>query len=129
MSSYTLNTPEIDSTPSQASASTLPSAFNRMIGSRPPAALVERDQCTRPVLKYNDNYNLYELPPQGLSADYSLFALGEPLHDCLDPLNPPPNLPSLNQYSMKSHQQHQGYELQYSKINWHNILQRDQWEH
>ena len=51
------------------------------------------------------------------------------LYDCLDPLNPPLNLPSLNQYSMKSHQQHQGYELQYSKINWHNILQRDQWEH
>ena len=54
MSSQALYTPEIESTPSQAStsatASILPSAFDRMIGgSRPTAIGHMRDQCTRPV--------------------------------------------------------------------------------
>ncbi len=86
MSSYASNTPEIDSTPSQAStsalASTLPSAFNRMIGSgRPAATSFVRDQCTRPTPKYNSNYNPYELPPENLEPNYSPYALGEPLYD------------------------------------------------
>ncbi len=86
MSSYASNTPEIDSTPSQAStsasASTLPSAFNRMIGSgRPTATSFVRDQCTRPTPKYNSNYNLYELLPKNLEPNYSPYALGEPLYD------------------------------------------------
>ena len=86
MSSYTSNTSEIDSTPSQASisasASTLPSAFNHMIGgSRLRASLFVRDQCTRPTPKYNSNYNLYKLPPEDLELNYSPYALGELLHD------------------------------------------------
>ena len=86
MSSYTSNTSEINSTPSQAStsasASTLPSAFNRMMGSsRTAATSFVRDQCTRPTPKYNSNYNPYELPPEDLELNYSPYALGEPLHD------------------------------------------------
>ena len=86
MSSYTLNISEIDSTPSQASistsASTLPSAFNRMIGgSRLTASSFVRDQCTRPIPKYNSNYNLYKLPPEDFELNYSPYALRELLHD------------------------------------------------
>ena len=86
MSSYTSNTSEIDSTPSQASisasASTLPSAFNRMIGgSRLTASSFVRDQCTRPIPKYNSNYNLYKLPPEDFELNYSPYTLGELLHD------------------------------------------------
>ncbi len=86
MSSYASNTLEIDSIPSQASTSalalTLPSTFNRIIGSGHPAATsFVRDQCTRPIPKYNSNYNLYELPPENLEPNYSPYALEEPLYD------------------------------------------------
>ena len=86
ISSYTLNTSEIDSTPSQASisasASTLPSTFNRMMSSsRPTAISFVRDQCTRPTPKYNSNYNLYKLPPEDLELNYSLYALRELLYN------------------------------------------------
>jgi hypothetical protein len=86
MFSYASNTPEIDSTLSQAFisalASTLPSAFNRMIGNgRPAATSFVRDQCTRPTPKYNSNYNLYKLSPKDLKPNYSSYALGELLYD------------------------------------------------
>ena len=86
MSSYTLNTSEIDSIPSQASistsASTLPSIFNRIIGSSRLIALsFIWDQCTHLTPKYNSNYNLYKLPPEDFELNYSLYALRELLHD------------------------------------------------
>ena len=53
-----------------------------MIGSgRPVATSFVRDQYTRPIPKYNSNYNLYELLLENLEPNYSPYALGELLYD------------------------------------------------
>jgi len=79
MSSQASFTPEIESIPTQGStsalASTLPSAFNRMMGSsQSTASLAIQDPCHRPPPIYNDNYNPYELLSNNLDPNYSPYA-------------------------------------------------------
>jgi hypothetical protein len=77
---------ELDSTASQASATTsgpsLPSAFGRMMRSSQLAApAFVRDRCTRPEPTYNDKYNPHTLPPDIIETDYSPYVSGQPLYD------------------------------------------------
>ena len=64
------------------SASNLPNTFSQIIGSVPREQRKDvRDRYNRPVLTYNQNYNPYEPPPEDRRPNYSLYTLGEPLHD------------------------------------------------
>ena len=73
---------ENDTMASQASGSTLPNVFSRMMAPAPVVqSTAKRDRCTRPTLTYNHNYNPYEKPSVDLRRDYSPYVYGEPLYD------------------------------------------------
>jgi hypothetical protein len=64
------------------SALNLPNAFSQIMGSVPREQRKDaRDQCNRPVLTYNQNYNPYEPPPEDRRPNYSLYTPEEPLHN------------------------------------------------
>ena len=44
-------------------------------------ATIQRDRCSRLVLKYNDNYNPYQPAKSGLPTNYSPYDYREPLFD------------------------------------------------
>ena len=77
---------ENDTTASQASTnasgSTLPNAFSRMMGPAPTGQSTQkRDRYIRLKPQYNRNYNPFEKPPNDLRPDYSPYVFGEPLYD------------------------------------------------
>jgi hypothetical protein len=84
MSSRQQSPLELDFTVSQASVTTsstvLPNAFNRLM-QNPGVPAVQRDQCLRPLLVYNRNYDLFKPPPEDLPGGYSPYVFGEPLYD------------------------------------------------
>jgi hypothetical protein len=77
---------ELDTTASQVSAdasgSTLPNAFGRMMqGGRVVQQATRRDTCKRPTPTYNHNYDPFKKPSDTLPHGYSPYVFGEPLFD------------------------------------------------
>jgi len=77
---------ENDTTASQASTnasgSTLPNAFSRLMGPAPVIqSTAKRDLCVRPTPAYNQYYNPFQKPADDLRSDYSPYVYGEPLYD------------------------------------------------
>jgi hypothetical protein len=76
------STPSIRSTSATTSqSSSLPNAFGRMMEKQKGPEMVIRDQCMRPTLEYNTNYNPYAIPRDDLPGGYSPYVFKEPLFD------------------------------------------------
>ena len=77
---------ENDTTASQASTnasrSTLPNAFSRLMRPAPVIqSTTKRDLYTRPTPAYNQYYNPFQKLADDLRSDYSLYVYREPLYD------------------------------------------------
>ena len=86
MSSRHFTPLENDTTVSQASTnasgSTLPNAFSRLMGPAPVIqSTAKRDLYIRPTPIYNQYYNLFQKPADDLRSDYSPYVYREPLYD------------------------------------------------
>ncbi|KAG4441980.1 hypothetical protein IFR05_002548 [Cadophora sp. M221] len=63
--------------PSATSSTAILNPFSQMMAPKAPAPLPTsfslKDNCKRPVLEYNDNYNLYRSARDDLPANYSPY--------------------------------------------------------
>ena len=56
-------------------------AFNRIMDKGKGPSLMLRDSCSRLILIYNSNYNLYAIPNEDILGGYSPYVYKEPLFD------------------------------------------------
>jgi len=76
------STRSIRSTSTTRSQSTsIPNAFNRLMGKQNPNPGELRDTCLRPTPVYNEDYNPYVVPRKDLPTQYNPYAFKQPLYD------------------------------------------------
>ena len=59
----------------------VPNAFNRLMGKQNPNPGEFRDTCLCPMPVYNEDYNPYIIPCKDLPAQYNPYAFKQPLYD------------------------------------------------
>jgi hypothetical protein len=85
MSSRMLILFEDESIPSNILPATLPSAFGLLIHPKStdllPLPAYQKNSTFRLTVKYNHEYNPYQMPPEDQSDNYSPYKPGQPLYD------------------------------------------------